>query len=120
MIEQVPVQVSKALTYFLYEDVAPAAVLRKRAPAIGEDGPTMFLVRWRDGAEDSWLPEDSLSDEARPWLPAAGARSLHAQASLCQLFSVLTACSYVLAECTVAVIHLQACTCPFQLTCAVR
>lgn len=56
-------QVAKALTYFLYEDVAPAAVLRKRKPAIGEDGPTMYLVRWRDGAEDSWLPADSLSSE---------------------------------------------------------
>lgn len=59
------VQVSKALMYFLYEDVAPAAVLRKRKPAIGEDGPTMYLVRFRDGSEDSWLPAEFLSEEVR-------------------------------------------------------
>lgn len=49
--------------YFEYEDVAPAAVLRKRNPAIGEEGPVMYLVRWRDGSEDSWLPADFLSSE---------------------------------------------------------
>ena len=63
-------QVAKALTYFVYEDVAPAAVLRKRKPAIGEEGPVMYLVRWRDGSEDSWLPEDFLSNEvSSPLLP---------------------------------------------------
>lgn len=49
--------------YHLYEDVAPAAVLRKRKPAIGDDGPTMYLVRYRDGTEDSWLPAEFLSAE---------------------------------------------------------
>lgn len=55
--------VAKALMYHLYEDVAPAAVLRKRKPAIGDDGPTMYLVRYRDGTEDSWLPAEFLSAE---------------------------------------------------------
>lgn len=56
-------QVAKAFTYFQYEDVVPAAVLHKRTPAVGEDGPTMYLISWRDDAPDSWVPEEFVSDE---------------------------------------------------------
>ena len=50
---------NKALTYFTYEDVAPAAVLSHRK--VG--GKTQYLVAWRDDAEDSWVPEDMVSEE---------------------------------------------------------
>lgn len=62
---RVRVQVAKALTYFQYEDVVPAAVLRKRTPAVGDDSPTMYLIRWRDDVPDSWVPEEFVSDEVR-------------------------------------------------------
>eukprot|EP00892_Ulva_mutabilis_P008942 jgi/Ulvmu1/641/UM010_0011.1 len=57
--------VAKALTYFQYEDVVPAAVLRKRVPAVGEEGPVMYLISWRDDAPDSWVPEEFVSDEVK-------------------------------------------------------
>lgn len=59
------VQVAKALTYFQFEDVAPAAVLRKRTPAVGDDSPVMYLISWRDDSPDSWVPEEFVSDEVR-------------------------------------------------------
>lgn len=52
-------EVSKALIYFEYEDVAPAAVLDSRTV----DGNLEYLVQWRDAVEDSWVPVHHVSDE---------------------------------------------------------
>jgi signal recognition particle 43 kDa protein len=65
-------EVSKSLTYHVYEDVAPAAVLAKKGGSDGGHG-AMYLVRWRDGSEDSWVPKDFLSTEVR--LPHVGPRA---------------------------------------------
>eukprot|EP01025_Chloroclados_australasicus_P041405 TRINITY_DN4385_c0_g1_i2.p1 TRINITY_DN4385_c0_g1~~TRINITY_DN4385_c0_g1_i2.p1 ORF type:complete len:163 (+),score=31.06 TRINITY_DN4385_c0_g1_i2:154-642(+) len=54
-------EVNRALTYFVYEDVAPAAVLDKRE----SDGQVQYLVKWRDGSDDSWVPESMTSEEVR-------------------------------------------------------
>jgi hypothetical protein len=58
-------QVNKALTYYAYEDVAPAAVLDSRKVA----GETQYLVAWRDDAEDSWVPAEHVSEEVRNETP---------------------------------------------------
>ena len=60
-------EVSKALVYFTYEDVAPAAVLADRK--VG--GQTQYLIAWRDGAEDAWVPADFVSEEVRCALGSA-------------------------------------------------
>lgn len=52
-------EVSKAVTYFSYEDVAPAAVLALRKV----EGQKQYLVQWRDDFEDSWVAEEFMSAE---------------------------------------------------------
>jgi hypothetical protein len=52
-------EVNKALTYFTYEDVAPAAVLASRKV----EGQKQYLVQWRDDSEDSWVAEEFVSAE---------------------------------------------------------
>jgi hypothetical protein len=54
-------EVNKALTYYAYEDVAPAAVLDRRRVA----GAVQYLVAWRDGAEDAWVGAEFVSEEVR-------------------------------------------------------
>jgi signal recognition particle 43 kDa protein len=52
-------EVNKALIYFEFEDVAPAALLDRRTV----DGNIEYLVQWRDDVEDTWVPAHLISDE---------------------------------------------------------
>ena len=55
-------EVSNAITFHMFEDVAPRAVLESRGL---EDGSVQYLVSWTDGADDSWVEKSMLSAEVR-------------------------------------------------------
>lgn len=54
-------EVSKALTYFTFEDVAPAAILDTRSV----EGERQYLVQWSDDADDEWVPAAFVSPDVR-------------------------------------------------------
>lgn len=55
-------EVNLAMTMHVYEDVLPAAILAVRET---DEGGRQFLVQWDDGADDSWVAEDLVSESVR-------------------------------------------------------
>lgn len=57
--------VTKELETHLFEELEPAAILAKRQVGTpGEAGAGVeYLVRWGDGAEETWEPERNVADD---------------------------------------------------------